>query len=80
MYQLEEEQFKKLRNINSRSSNIHRGEFELLVERTLIFEKQKDYAAVFTVVAERLHGSDCLKKVNELFLDCYSGKVAFMYA
>ena len=39
IYQLEEEYIKKVSSIDSSSSNIHKGDFELLVERTLIFEK-----------------------------------------
>ena len=43
---------------------MHRGKFELLVERILIFEKQENYAVVFAIGAERLFESGYLEKVK----------------
>ena len=65
--QLEEEYNKKVSNIDSSSSNIYRGKFELLVEWSLILDKQEDYDTTFTVVAKILHVSGCLEKLKELF-------------
>ena len=46
---------------------MHRGKFELLVERSLISEKHEDHFIICVVVTDILHGYGCLNKVKESF-------------
>ena len=67
IYQLEEEHIEKLSSIDSRSSNIHKGEFEVLVKRKLIYEKQNNHAVAFAIVTEIIYWHGCIDKVKEPF-------------
>ena len=79
IYQLKEEQVKKLSSFDSSTSNIYRDEFELSVERSLILYKYENYDVAFAVLVERLCGYGCLEKVKESVSGLLFKESAFMH-